>query len=297
MKKYKTPIIVGVIIIVALVAAFFAGGDNSTVKPQDVNPNTQSVLPNEENRGNDTSVSKDENKSDNIKETDDAAISEEESHDSTNAKAETDRQNNSGVIENHEKESPEQKQQDIDYSKEHGMNIDSQTGTDEYKTEPVPEGKPVPVEPQNSEITDKEMTCVLSVRCDTILNNLSKFNSDKMDILPQEGVIFAEREVTFYEGESVFNVTLREMKKNKIHMEFVNTPIYNSAYIEGIGNIYEYDCGELSGWMYSVNGWFPNYGCSRYELKQGDKIEWQYTCDLGADVGGYTESGGGQRDE
>ncbi|MBS6832814.1 MAG: DUF4430 domain-containing protein [Clostridiales bacterium] len=297
MKKYKTPIIVGVIIIVALVAAFFAGGDNSTVKPQDGNPNTQRVLPNEENRGNDTSVSKDENKSDNIKETDDAAISEEENRDSTNAKAETDRQNNSGVIENHEKESPEQKQQDIDYSKEHGMNIDSQTGTDEYKTEPVPEGKPVPVEPQNSEITDKEMTCVLSVRCDTILNNLSKFNSDKMDILPQEGVIFAEREVTFYEGESVFNVTLREMKKNKIHMEFVNTPIYNSAYIEGIGNIYEYDCGELSGWMYSVNGWFPNYGCSRYELKQGDKIEWQYTCDLGADVGGYTESGGGQRDE
>lgn len=297
MKKYKTPIIVGVIIIVALVAAFFAGGDNSTVKPQDGNPNTQSVLPNEENRGNDTSVSKDENKSDNIKETDDAAISEEESRDSTNTKAETDRQNNSGVIENHEKESPEQKQQDIDYSKEHGMNIDSQTGTDEYKTEPVPEGKPVPVEPQNSEITDKEMTCVLSVRCDTILNNLSKFNSDKMDILPQEGVIFAEREVTFYEGESVFNVTLREMKKNKIHMEFVNTPIYNSAYIEGIGNIYEYDCGDLSGWMYSVNGWFPNYGCSRYELKQGDKIEWQYTCDLGADVGGYTESGGGQRDE
>ena len=50
MKKYKTPIIVGVIIIVALVAAFFAGGDNSTVKPQDGNPNTQSVLPNEENR-------------------------------------------------------------------------------------------------------------------------------------------------------------------------------------------------------------------------------------------------------
>ena len=31
MKKYKTPIIVGVIIIVALVAAFFVGGDNSTV--------------------------------------------------------------------------------------------------------------------------------------------------------------------------------------------------------------------------------------------------------------------------
>ena len=69
-------------------------------------------------------------------------------------------------------------------------------------------------------------------------------------------------------------------------LEFENTPIYNSAYIEGIGNLYEFDCGELSGWMYQVNGWFPNYGCSRYQLKEGDQVQWVYTCDLGADVGG-----------
>ena len=56
--------------------------------------------------------------------------------------------------------------------------------------------------------------------------------------------------------------------------------------IEGIANLYEFDCGELSGWMYKVNDWFPNYGCSRYELKDGDKVEWVYTCDLGKDVGG-----------
>ena len=39
----------------------------------------------------------------------------------------------------------------------------------------------------------------------------------------------------------------REMKKAKIHMEFRNTPIYNSAYIMGINNLYEFDVGELSG--------------------------------------------------
>ena len=38
--------------------------------------------------------------------------------------------------------------------------------------------------------------------------------------------------------------------------------------------------------MYNVNGWFPNYGCSRYALQDGDVIRWRYTCDLGADVGG-----------
>ena len=62
-------------------------------------------------------------------------------------------------------------------------------------------------------------------------------------------------------------------------------------YIEGIGNLYEFDCGAESGWMYAVNGWFPNYGCSQYALQDGDTVTWVYTCDLGRDVGsgGWTE--------
>lgn len=128
--------------------------------------------------------------------------------------------------------------------------------------------------------------CTLSVRCNTILNNITYLKEEKRKIVPEDGVILNECRAEFYDGETVFNVLVREMKKNKIHMEFVNTPIYNSAYIEGIANIYEFDCGELSGWMYSVNGVFPNYGCSQYTLKNGDNIEWVYTCDLGNDVGG-----------
>ena len=160
------------------------------------------------------------------------------------------------------------------------------TVTDKYKTDPTPEGKPKPIEPQNVKLSDKQCTCTLSVRCDTILDNIEWLDKDKVDLVPKDGVIYTEREVTFYEGESVFNLLLREMKQNKIHMEFVNTPIYNSAYIEGINNLYEFDCGERSGWMYKVNGWFPNYGCSRYGLKEGDRVEWVYTCNLGEDVGG-----------
>lgn len=152
---------------------------------------------------------------------------------------------------------------------------------------------PAPSEPEDTPVTDKKLTCTLSVRCDTILNNMDMLTADKESVVPADGVIFSEKTVSFYEGESVFNLLLREMKANKIHMEFVNTPIYNSAYIEGIGNLYEFDCGELSGWMYRVNGVYPNYGCSRYKLKAGDKVEWVYTCDLGKDVGGdySTENG------
>ena len=183
--------------------------------------------------------------------------------------------------------SAEIKQSNEEYSEEQGMVINEVTGKDQYRTDPVPEGKPIPIEPENAVITDKVLTCTLSVRCDTILQNIAWLDSEKVDIVPKDGVIFAEKTVTFYEGESVFNVLVREMKRNKIHMEFENTPIYNSAYIEGIANLYEFDCGELSGWMYKVNDWFPNYGCSRYQLKAGDRIEWVYTCDLGNDVGGH----------
>ena len=93
--------------------------------------------------------------------------------------------------------------------------------------------------------------------------------------------------VEFTAGQSVFDVLLATVKAQAIHMEYQNTPMYETAYIEGIGNLYEFDCGSESGWMYKVNGWFPNYGCSSYTLSDGDVIVWCYTCNgLGADVGG-----------
>lgn len=160
------------------------------------------------------------------------------------------------------------------------------TDQDKYKTDPVPEGKPLPVEPENQEInSQKTYTCTFSIECSTILNNLKDLDANKRELVPSNGVILEPTTVTFYEGESVFDVLQRVCKENDIHMESSWTPIYNSAYIEGIHNLYEFDCGALSGWMYRVNGWYPNYGCSRYQLVDGEVVEWRYTCDLGNDVG------------
>lgn len=152
------------------------------------------------------------------------------------------------------------------------------------KEEPVKE-EPKKEEPKKEEPKKEEPSCTLSVRCDTALSNKDMLDSSKADILPEDGVIFPETTVYFSEGESVYDVLVREMMNAKIHMESENTPMYKSAYIEGIANLYEYDCGPLSGWMYKVNGEFPNYGCSAYVLSDGDRVEWVYTCDLGKDVG------------
>lgn len=145
-----------------------------------------------------------------------------------------------------------------------------------------------PASPDEPEppVENSVLTCTVSISCAAILENLDRLNAEKADLIPADGVLLAPTAVEFTEGESVFDVLKRVCRENKIHMEFSETPVYQSAYIEGIGNLYEFDCGEGSGWMYRVNGEFPNYGCSRYTLADGDTVEWVYTCDFGADVGG-----------
>ncbi len=128
-------------------------------------------------------------------------------------------------------------------------------------------------------------TCTLSIECTSILQHLEDLNPDKLDVLPEDGILLPAQEVIFYEGESVFDLLQRVCRENQIQLESSFTPMYNSIYVEGIGNLYEFDCGSLSGWMYRVDGWYPNYGCSLYTLQEGQTVEWRYTCDLGRDIG------------
>lgn len=133
---------------------------------------------------------------------------------------------------------------------------------------------------------EKKLVCSFSVSCNTALANIARLVPEKQPLIPSDGILYKREDAVFEEGDSVFDLLLREMTAAGIHMEFAKTPMYGNVYIEGIGNLYEFDCGELSGWMYRVNGVFPNFGCDGYKLKSGDEVEWVYTCNLGRDVGG-----------
>lgn len=141
------------------------------------------------------------------------------------------------------------------------------------------------VTPKPETTTQKQNTCTFVIECKTILNNMDNLKESKKEFLPADGIILKKTTVTFKDGETVFDVLKRICKENNIQMESSYTPGYDNYYIEGINQIYEKDCGTKSGWMYCVNGTFPNYGCSDYKLKSGDKVEWRYTCDLGSDIG------------
>lgn len=58
----------------------------------------------------------------------------------------------------------------------------------------------------------------------------------------------------------------------------------SSSYVSSIGGLAEFSCGKGSGWMYSVNGVYPNKSCGKYQLSGGESILWVYTCDLGNDL-------------
>ncbi len=134
--------------------------------------------------------------------------------------------------------------------------------------------------------TQKVMTCTVSINCSTILNNMDMLDPAKKSLIPSDGWILYTT-VDFTEGETAFDVVQRACNNSGIAIEYSWSAMYGSSYVEGINNIYEFDCGSESGWMYKVNGWFPNYGSSSYVLSDGDTVAWVYTCTgLGADVGG-----------
>ena len=138
---------------------------------------------------------------------------------------------------------------------------------------------------QNESSTVNQATCTVAIDCKTVLEKHDDLNPDKESFVPENGVILEAQTVEFKEGESAFDVLERVCKDEKIQMEYSWTPVYNSAYVEGIGNLYEADCGKMSSWMYCVNGKFLNCSCSDYKVADGDALEWRYTCDFGKDIG------------
>lgn len=141
-------------------------------------------------------------------------------------------------------------------------------------------------QPADSKEEEKEIAVTIEIRCDTLAADLSKLEDPALEsYVPADGTILATTEVKVKPGATVFDVLNKVCRDRNIQVECIYTPMYGSYYVESINYLYEFDGGKDSGWMYKVNGKFYNYGASSCTLKDGDKIVWVYTCDLGADVG------------
>lgn len=142
---------------------------------------------------------------------------------------------------------------------------------------------PKPAEPAKRYVT-------ISIQVHSLLKHWDMLHPSLQSeqYVPSSGFILTPKKYELLsEKDTVWNVLQRAVKEHGIHLEYegANENIYNNVYIEGINHLYEFSAGPLSGWMYRVNGVYPNYGCSQYVLEDGDIIEWHYTVDLGRDLG------------
>lgn len=119
-------------------------------------------------------------------------------------------------------------------------------------------------------------TVTLSIRCDTVVGK-----SEAAQI-PADGVILPATEFVIEDGESVFALLTEAARQYTIIVESRGNG--QMVYVSGIQSIYELEFGDLSGWMYYVNGAAPSVGCGAYVLSDGDTVEWLYSCELGNDL-------------
>ena len=51
-------------------------------------------------------------------------------------------------------------------------------------------------------------------------------------------------------------------------------------YVQGINGLAGGDFGDMSGWMFEVNGEMAEVGCSEYQLADGDVVTWIYVTEF-----------------
>lgn len=117
------------------------------------------------------------------------------------------------------------------------------------------------------------VSCTISVSCEEILRHMDELKEEKKALVPEDGMILEETEVTV-QGTSAFEILETELKKKKIHFDKTGN------YIKAIGNLYEKDCGTYSGWIYTVNGEYVEVSADAYYPKDRDNIEWSYMTGL-----------------
>lgn len=123
-----------------------------------------------------------------------------------------------------------------------------------------------------------QIAVMVEMRCDSV--------AGRAEYIPADGVIFAQTQVLVPEQSSAFEALAEACRLYDIQLEYQGGAVSTEfAYVEGIAYLYEHDFGDLSGWMYLVNGEKPGVGSGEYVLEEGDRVLWIYSTDIGKDVG------------
>lgn len=114
-------------------------------------------------------------------------------------------------------------------------------------------------------------------------------HKDQANILvkdPKGRTYFPAQNLSIRPGE---DTAFSLLQKTGLTYKYNYHKTYSGVYVSAIEGLAEFDGGPNSGWMYRVNGEFPNHSASLHKIHAGDKVEWLYTRDLGKDLGAKIE--------
>ena len=101
-----------------------------------------------------------------------------------------------------------------------------------------------------------------------------------------KGDLYSLKEIALMPNDTPYTV----LKRIGLNVDAAGSG--NNIYVTEINGLSEFQHGPGSGWMYCVNGSYPQRSAGAYKLRAGDVVEWQYTTNFGEDIGGSGSAGG-----
>lgn len=197
---------------------------------------------------------------------DEKAGKDEEAEKKEGKKAASEKENEKKTVSSKEKKSSKS-------NKKKEKNPPPTKTTAPISVKPTASVTPKPEETPAAE--QKRYECSMLISCKTTLSHLDGMSENEKKHIPTDGILFQGSSIEIQTGDTVYSLVIRLCRERGIHLDVEGT---FSGYIKGIENVYEKDFGPESGWMYRVNGKYPNVGIKGYKVSEGDNIELLYTC-------------------
>lgn len=123
---------------------------------------------------------------------------------------------------------------------------------------------------------ENQIHVTFSVDCKTAVEKGSRI----AQAAAPDGVMYSPAVMKLEKGATVYDALMN----SGLVVKADSSPF--GVYVSSIQSLREKDpdCGGKSGWLFIVNGVVSGTSCSNYVLKDGDTVQWRYTCDMGKDL-------------
>lgn len=128
----------------------------------------------------------------------------------------------------------------------------------------------------------KKITYTIDTRVLNEKENYDKLSDELKKYVNDDGYIIKDLKVEITKDHTVVEVLDAIAKEKDINIEYAS--MEKMSYVEAINHIGAKAVGDMSGWLYQVNGEFPSTGINDTELKDGDVVTFIYTADGGNDI-------------